>query len=112
MSDEYIAGLTSWIAESYTQRILQNPITPAQLAQHFEQSDNLLLRLVRQHRPYRIPKPYLRWEILSALVAASIAMRDDRSLDWATFLNANRTDIMVRSKCSFVLHFNGSAQGF
>jgi hypothetical protein len=53
------------------------------------------IALVRQHRPYKIPRGYTQWNRLSAAVGAGLAMYRDEStarqtIDQATYLVNNR----------------------
>ena len=48
--------------------------------------------LVRRERPYRIPKGFIRWEILSGIVAMGLRQWEARNpKDQATWLNCART---------------------
>lgn len=47
-----------------------------------------LIELIRTHRPYRTPKGYIKWDILSAILACCIENRDHPALDHASRLNS------------------------
>lgn len=69
-------------------------MTIQEVARLLEQKEDPLMLMVRQVKPYHIPKGYMRWENLSAIVALSLAcMKANKapSNDLASWLNVART---------------------
>lgn len=46
------------------------------------------VNLIRKERPYRTPKGYIKWEVLSTILALCIESREDSRLDKASRLNS------------------------
>lgn len=59
-----------------------------EIARILEEIQLPLLTLIRKERPYRTPKGFIKWEVLSAILACCIANRDDPRIDRASRLNS------------------------
>jgi hypothetical protein len=67
-------------------------MNPVELTKYMEQENDPTLDLVRKVRPYEIPKNYMRWEYLSAIIAISLrAYTNTQGVDRATHLCLVRT---------------------
>lgn len=65
----------------------------SQFSRLLHQRQDPVLQIVRRERPYRIPKGYMHWDTLSAIVAISLASLDPsqpQPSDLASLLNINR----------------------